>query len=97
MFARVTVAHTRPGKSDEVLRIHRESVVPACKGQKGFKGLYLLHDAKGAKGLTISLWDTEADMAAAEASGFYQEQVAKFRDLFSSAPVKETYEVSIQP
>ena len=95
MHARVSIGPVLPGKSDEVIRIYRDSVVPACQGQKGFKGLYLLHDKNTGKGYTISLWDTEADMVAAEASGFYQQQVVKFKDVLSGPPVKENYEVSV--
>ena len=97
MFARVTIAHTLPGKAEEALRIERESIVPACRQQKGFKGLYLLQDHKTHKGLTITLWETEADMKAAEASGFYQQQVAKVKDVLAAPPVREEYEVSIAP
>jgi hypothetical protein len=34
---------------------------------------------------------------AAEASGFYQQQVAKVKDTIAGAPVKEEYEVSLAP
>ena len=97
MYARVSIAQSQPGKADEVIRIHRDSVVPAAKQQKGFKGLYLLTDRKTGKGMTISLWETEADLTAGEASGFYQQQVAKFKDLFSAPPVREAYEVTVKP
>jgi heme-degrading monooxygenase HmoA len=97
MHARVTIAQSKPGKPDEVIRIHRDSVVPACKQQKGFKGLYLLTDRKTGKGITLSLWETEADMTAAETSGFYQQQVAKFKDVLSGSPVREAYEVTVKP
>ena len=97
MFARVSIAQGLPGKSDEIIRIHRDSVAPACKQQKGFKGLYLLHDRKTAKGITITLWDTEADLTAGEKCGFYQQQVAKFKDVLDTPPVREIYEVSVQP
>jgi heme-degrading monooxygenase HmoA len=97
MFARVTIATSLPGKADEVLRIERDSIVPACQTQKGFKGLYMLNDAKTMKGLTITLWETEADMRAAEASGFYQQQVAKVKDVLAATPVKEEYEVRLAP
>ena len=96
MYARVSIAQSQPGKADEVIRIHRDSVVPAAKQQKGFKGLYLLHDRKTGKGITITLWETEADMTAGETSGFYQQQVAKFKDVLSAPPVREAYEVSVQ-
>jgi heme-degrading monooxygenase HmoA len=97
MFARLTIATSLPGKAQEVVRIERDSIVPACKGQKGFKGLYLLQDHKTNKGLTITLWETEADMRAAEVSGFYQQQVAKVKDSLAAAPVREEYEVSLAP
>jgi hypothetical protein len=45
----------------------------------------------------MSLWDTEADMTAAETSGFYQQQVAKFKDVLDAKTVREAYEVSIAP
>ena len=95
MYARVSIALGLPGKSAETARIYRDSVVPACKGQKGFKGLYMLQDPKTDKGITITLWETEADMLAAEASGFYQQQVSKFKDVLAAPPVKENYEVSV--
>jgi heme-degrading monooxygenase HmoA len=96
MYARVSIAVGLPGKSEEIARIYRDSVLPAFKGQKGFKGLYMLQDRKTNKGITITLWETEADMLAAEASGFYQQQVAKFKDVLGAPPVKENYEVSLQ-
>lgn len=89
MYARVTIAPALIGKTDEVRRLHRDSVVPACRQQKGFKGLYFLHDDKTGKGYTISLWETEADMTAGEQSGFYQQQVAKFKDVLSGPTVRE--------
>ena len=97
MYARLTIATGLPGKQEELLRIERDSIVPACKQQKGFKGLYLLHDPKTNKGLTITLWETEADMKAAEVSGFYQQQVAKVKDVLAAPPVREEYEVSLAP
>ena len=97
MFARVTIAAGLPGKAADLLRIERDSIVPACKTQKGFKGLYLLNDPKTMKGMTITMWETEADMRAAEASGFYQQQVAKVKDVLAAMPVKEEYEVRLVP
>jgi len=97
VYARVTISQGQPGKTDEVIRIYRDSVVPAGKQQKGFKGLYLLTDRKTGKGITIGLWETEADMTASETSGYYQQQVAKFKDLVGAPPAREGYEVSIAP
>jgi len=61
--------------------------------QKGFKGFYVLGDSRTGKGLTISLWETEADMTAGETSGFYQQQIAKFKDVVGGPTVREACEV----
>jgi hypothetical protein len=36
-------------------------------------------------------------MRAAEVSGFYQQQVAKMKDVLAAPPVREEYEVSLAP
>lgn len=97
MYARVTIVQMLPGKTDEAIGLYRDSVVPAAKQQKGSKGAYLLTDRKSGKGLSIALWETEADLTAGETSGYYQQQLAKFKDLFGAPPVREVYEVSLQP
>jgi heme-degrading monooxygenase HmoA len=81
---------------DEAIAIYRDSVVPAAQQQKGSNGALLLTDPNTGKGLSISFWETEADMQAGEASGYYQEQLAKFKGIFTAPPVREQYEVSVQ-
>ena len=39
------------------------------------------------------MWDTRDDMLAGEASGYYQEQLAKFAPLLTGEPVREHFEV----
>ena len=96
MHARVVLTQLQPGKTDESIRIYRDSVVPAAKKQKGFKGGLLLTDRNTGKGISVSLWDTEADMKASETSGYYQQQIGKFAGILAGPPVRETYEVSVQ-
>ncbi len=96
MNARVTIVQILPAKIDEAIGIYRDSVVPAAKQQKGFRVVYLLTDRKTGKGISITLWETEADMTAGENSGYYQQQLAKFKDIFTAPPVREAYEVSVQ-
>ncbi len=95
MNARVTIVQILPGKLDEAIGLYRESVVPAAKQQTGCRGVYLLTDRSTGKGLSITLWETEADMAAGESSGYYQQQLAKFKDVFGAPPAREAYEVSV--
>jgi len=96
MNARVTTVQVRPDKMDEAIGIYRDSVTPAAQQQKGFKGLLMLTDRNTGKGISIALWETEADMTAGESSGYFQQQLAKFKDILSAPPVREQYEVSVQ-
>ena len=95
MFARVTSIEMILDKLDEGTKLYEESVVPAAKSQNGFCGIYLLSDSKTGKGISISLWDSESDAIANEQSGYYQEQIGKFKEFFSKSPVREGYEVAV--
>ena len=97
MYARVTLAQLQPGKVDELLQFLHDNVVPAAQAQHGFKGLLLLTDETTNKGIALGLWETEADMAASEASdGYYTVQLARGAHFFAVPPVRETYQVNIQ-
>jgi heme-degrading monooxygenase HmoA len=75
----------------------RAGFYPAgCKEAEGFMGLYFLGNRSTGKGMTIVMWNTEADMTAGESSGFYREQVAKVAPLLSGATTMEHYEVSVK-
>ncbi len=95
MFARITIVQLKEGKVDEAINIYKGTVV-AAKSQKGYKGSYLLTDRDTGKGMSITIWDTEEDAVANEQSGYYQEQVGRFKDVFKAPPVREGYEVSVQ-
>jgi len=95
-FARVTITQMKPEKIADAVKIYGESVVPDAKNQKGFRGIFLLSDFKTGKGLSIAIWDSEADAIANEQSGYYKAQVDKFKDLFTAKPVREGYVVTVQ-
>lgn len=96
MFARVTFTQTKLDRLDEATQLFAESAVPAAKAQKGFKAIYLLTDRATGKGITVAFWESEADAMAGEQSGYYQEQLNKFKDLLAALPAREGYEVSVQ-
>lgn len=96
MFARVTFATAQTGKTDDVAKVVRDSILPAAKKQKGFKGLSYMANNTTHKGMVIVMWNTEADMTASENSGFYKEQVAKAAPFLAGAPTMEHYEVRVQ-
>jgi heme-degrading monooxygenase HmoA len=66
MFARVSTFQGPPDHTAEGLRVAREQVLPAAKLMDGFKGIYLLYDQESGKSLSLTLWETEADMRASE-------------------------------
>jgi heme-degrading monooxygenase HmoA len=96
MNARVAVFNVKPGKREEVISLFRDFVVPEAKKQKGFKGGLVLTNPDTGQGISIGLWETEADMTATEKSGFYQKWVSKFADVLAILPFMEHYEVSIK-
>ncbi|MFB0565723.1 MAG: antibiotic biosynthesis monooxygenase [Candidatus Aminicenantaceae bacterium] len=96
MFARLTIIQVRIDKIDEATKLYGESVVPAAKGQKGFKGTNLLVDRKTGKGIAVTLWETEEDAIANEENRYYQEQVSKFIPYFTAPVIREGYDVAIQ-
>ena len=96
MFARLTTAQIPIEKIDRFIKIYEESVVPAAKLQKGYKGIYLFVDRKTGKGVSMGLWESEEDAIANEESRFYQEQVAKFITFYTKPPIREGYEVVVQ-
>jgi heme-degrading monooxygenase HmoA len=95
MYARVVTSQLKPGKRDEWIAILRDSIVPAVKQQKGFKGFVVLADPNADKGIAYSVWETEADLKATEASGFYQEQIAKLSEVHAMPPLREICELSV--
>jgi heme-degrading monooxygenase HmoA len=96
MEARVITAQIEPGKIDEAIGIYRDSVVPAVKEKQGFKGAFLLTDPNSDRGISVTLWETEADMKAGETSNYLREQIAKFATVLLGPPVVEHYDVSVQ-
>jgi len=96
MYARTVAMQGRPETVDEARKIFSESVIPAAKQQKGFKGALYLIDPNTGKGMSVTLWETEADLKAGEGSGYLQEQIAKFGPLLAGPPTREVFVVAAQ-
>lgn len=96
MHARITTVAVKPEATDETIRIYQNDIVPAISGNKGFKGAYLLVDRATGEGISLTLWESEADGAAYESSGSYKTQVDKLRQFFTAAPTLKTYETAVQ-
>ena len=91
MHARVTTFEIRPGKWEALAE--DRGVSEQLDMKHGFKGLYFLQDRETRKAINITLWETEEDMKATEASGWYREALGVWEDTFASPPVTKHYEV----
>lgn len=96
MYARVTTVSIQLDKVAETTRIYNESILPAIKAASGNRGVYLLIDPASGKGMSITLWNTQADGESYDSSGAYREQVAKVAPFFAAPPSLATYEVGAQ-
>jgi heme-degrading monooxygenase HmoA len=96
MYARVAQVKIQPQRVQEAIRIYQEGVVPALKTQPGFKGAELLVQPESGRGISITLWETEAARTAGEVGGFYQSQLQRFAGMFTETPVRDAYEVPIR-
>ena len=96
MYVRVTTMMFRLDAYDQGVRIFEESVVPAAKAQKGFRGAYLLGDRAQGRAVALTFWENEAAALANEENRYYQEQLVKFLPNFTADPVREGYEVIVE-
>jgi hypothetical protein len=97
MYARVTTTQFSPYRLDEAITTIRESTVPAAQKQMGFKGYLLLVDRSTGKGITITLWDEEADrQITGPNSDYYRAEIGKVVPMLTDAPLVEDFEIAIQ-
>jgi heme-degrading monooxygenase HmoA len=94
MYSRITLLELDPLRFDVAAALERfqELVLPELREQRGYEGVYLLASPE-AKGVVITLWETEEDAESALTRGFYAAQLEKFVTLFRAPPGRESYEV----
>jgi heme-degrading monooxygenase HmoA len=95
MYARVTNIRFPPGMSAEVVAV-AQGLVPILKEQGGFTGLQVLTDHGTGEGIIVSLWETETDAAASEASSSYIGHMSMMSSFLSQPLASKTYEVSVR-
>ena len=86
MYSRIGRARFRTDKSDEVVRVARESVA-TFQRQPGFQSVVFHYDRASGWGVAVSVWDTKehAD-AAPEGTRSVTEQFAPFRVIPGQTP-----------
>jgi heme-degrading monooxygenase HmoA len=95
MFAQITTARIRLGRTDDLIRVLQDTLAPAMIKQQGFQGFTLLLDPRTDRALLLGLWATEADLIAAARGSPYEQQVATLDELLVSSPLREAYEVGL--
>jgi len=82
MIARVSTIQIKRGKTDEAAEILKGAALGAVS-VKGYRGVQFLTDQRTGKGYAISYWDSEEDAIANEQSGWDQEQIDKFKEVYA--------------
>ena len=57
-----------PEEIEAAIGLAREQIVPLERGMSGFRGLILLSDSEEGKLVSLSLWESEAEMLQSEES-----------------------------
>ncbi len=93
MHARVVAVEVRAEDLPELTRIYNDGVLPVCRGQQGFRGALLLSDGEAGRAVSITRWETEPDMRAAESSDYFQAQSERAQRLFVGPSRREYFRV----
>jgi heme-degrading monooxygenase HmoA len=99
MHARVMIGQVKPNKLGELdngINTYQNSVVPGIEQQKGFKGSFLFTNPHTGKAISITLWETEADMMDSEAGEYFQEQVEKIGSVLAGPGIMDHFQLSVQ-
>jgi quinol monooxygenase YgiN len=95
MHARIGTLYPRPGHFDHVLRVLHDTVFPAARREQGFNGMLVMNNRQAGKVVGITLWESEADMRASEASEYMQDQVSRVITHLRRPPEFEAYEIEV--
>lgn len=96
MYARLTTLSFQSDKFDEGVELFKTSVVPAAKGQEGFRAIFLLADREAGRCIALTFWEDEAAAVANEQNRYYQEQLVKFLSFYTAAPIREGFDVVVE-
>ncbi|NHZ93652.1 hypothetical protein F2P45_32330 [Massilia sp. CCM 8733] len=92
MFARVTHIQAKPEKLGEVVALYTDSVLPVLQQLHGFKGTFLLTDPDTGKGMSITLWETQADRQAGDSDAALHGPIVEVMPLLAAPPLVQGYD-----
>lgn len=93
MIARVVSVMSRPESIPEVKSIYDGSIMPVLKQQAGLTAAYLFVNPTTGEGMSVTLWQSEAQAQAYESAGTYQQLLGQLRQFFTSQPTVKTFDV----
>jgi len=95
MYVRMTFFEVMDGKMDALRELYNKEVIPAHKKHKGMRFVHLLESLdNGAQGISVTAWDTKADLDAYEKGGDYEKLTGLFNEMYADTPVLRSYEVT---
>ncbi len=94
MIAHISRVRFNPGAVDEATAVLHERGLPALRRMLGFRTGLWLHDPGTGDSVQITLWETEADLQAAVASGAAEEIAPVLAPLVVEEGPDRTYEVT---
>jgi heme-degrading monooxygenase HmoA len=95
MYVRMTFFGVKEGRMGELRDLYNKEVIPAHKNHKGIRFVHLLECLDNAnEGISVTAWDTKADLDAYEKSGDYERLVGLFNEMYKGAPNLRSYEVT---
>jgi heme-degrading monooxygenase HmoA len=94
MFIRQGSFEVIPGKLDELRQTYNRECAPIVRAARGNLDVYLLEPTEGNGPIVAcTIWETEDDAIAYEASGTAKEIVAKVKGFFAGPPTLRSYRV----
>jgi len=95
MYVRLTFFKVKSGKMGELREVYYKHVIPAHKDHKGNRFVHLLECLDDSDdGISVTAWDTKADLDSYERSGDYERLVSMFDEMYSTRPTLKSYEVT---
>jgi len=91
----MTFFKVKDSKMDALRDLYNKNVVSAHKNHKGIRFVHLLEclDDRN-EGISVTAWDTKADLDAYEASGDYERLRDLFNEMYNGVPSLRSYEVT---
>jgi heme-degrading monooxygenase HmoA len=95
MYVRMTFFKVKDGKMDSLRDLYNKDVISAHKNHKGIRFVHLLESRDDRnEGISVTAWDTKADLDAYEASGDYERLRGIFSEMYDGVPSLNSYEVT---